>query len=349
MKRKRFLMIVLSALLMLNITSGCQENGTASIPSRQPEKNHAQHDTTPPSAAANKPGGGSFSPNPDSSFDMPGVFPPEALLLPALSDTMQATQNGEFGIDYGNAAHGYVFGWYTGSKEKAKLKITHTASGQFYNYDLSGKKEPYPLQMGEGGYEITAYEHAYDNKYIPVLSVSADVSLNSAFDPFLYPTKLCQFDQDSLCVQKAFELAQGCESDLEVVAAVFEYLKTTIHYDQEKAAANPPFYTPDPDETLRTQKGICFDYAALVCAMLRANQIPTKLIMGDIAVRNSNETIYHAWNAIYLQNQGWIGVQIQVSNNRWEIIDVTFAVGMDDDTLMEYIGSGENYIELKAY
>ena len=37
---------------------------------------------------------------------------------------------------------------------------------------------------------------------------------------------------------------------------------------------------PSVDETLKTKKGICFDYAALMTAMLRSQGIPTKLEIG---------------------------------------------------------------------
>ena len=48
------------------------------------------------------------------------------------------------------------------------------------------------------------------------------------------------------------------------------------------------------------EKGICFDYAALMTAMLRSQGIPTKLEIGY-----SGE-VYHAWISTYIDEIGWV-------------------------------------------
>lgn len=119
-----------------------------------------------------------------------------------------------------------------------------------------------------------------------------------------------------------YPLSLGCGSDSDVAAAVYDFLVDAIAYDTEKAASVGPGYLPDPDETLASGKGICFDYASLAAAMLRSVGIPCKVITGYV-----DADTYHAWNSFYLENQGWITADIKVSAHHWQRVDITFAAG----------------------
>ena len=130
------------------------------------------------------------------------------------------------------------------------------------------------------------------------------------------------YSENSACVQEARELAADCSEDSEVAAAVYDLLVNNIRYDKQKAETVQSGYLPDPDETLSSKKGICFDYAALAAAMLRSMGIPCKLITGYVG-----ENTYHAWNSFYLKNSGWITVEFKVNANEWQRVDITFAAG----------------------
>lgn len=101
-------------------------------------------------------------------------------------------------------------------------------------------------------------------------------------------------------------------------------------------------YVPDPDQTLSSGKGICFDYASLAAAMLRSQGIPAKVITGYV----SGGAVYHAWNMIYLKESGWITVEIKAPANEWERIDLTFAANGADETT---IGDGTDYVDRYVY
>ena len=96
-----------------------------------------------------------------------------------------------------------------------------------------------------------------------------------------------------------------------MVGAVFDYICENVVYDKEKAQAvqTTTGYMPVLDDTLRTGKGICFDYASLVAGMLRSQGIPTKMVFGDV----SPDDIYHAWNMFYTEETGWVTVKASVS------------------------------------
>ena len=109
-------------------------------------------------------------------------------------------------------------------------------------------------------------------------------------------------------------------------------------YDDKKAETVPSGYLPDVDETLATGKGICFDYAALTTAMLRSQNIPTRLEIGY------SGKIYHAWISVYIEDIGWIDNLIEFTGDGWTRMDPTFASSNDNsENILKYIGDGSNY------
>ncbi len=68
----------------------------------------------------------------------------------------------------------------------------------------------------------------------------------------------------------AKELCDGLPGDRAKVDAVIGHVARTVLYDHLKARTVRRGYKPDPDATLETRRGICWDIAALVDAMLRA-------------------------------------------------------------------------------
>ena len=90
------------------------------------------------------------------------------------------------------------------------------------------------------------------------------------------------------------------------------------------------------DDTLKTKKGICFDYAALMTAMLRSSGIPTRLDIGYAT------NIYHAWISTYLDEQGWVDNVIKFDGKNWTMMDPTFAAG-GGDGIQDFITDSSNY------
>lgn len=245
--------------------------------------------------------------------------------IPAFADSVfqadQATAAGCAQVDLSQLDSGIV-----GVKAQSdiKLKFQIVQGEQKYNYDLPGNGTPtfYPLNMGSGSYTFRLMEQVEENKYTCSWSQECAVSLLDEFQPFLRPSQLVDYSENSACVQEARELAADCSEDSEVAAAVYDLLVNNIRYDKQKAETVQSGYLPDPDETLSSKKGICFDYAALAAAMLRSMGIPCKLITGYVG-----ENTYHAWNSFYLKNSGWITVEFKVNANEWQRVDITFAAG----------------------
>ena len=268
--------------------------------------------------------------------------PEDFIKIPAASGAKvkKTTLSGESIIDYSNIAQGYVMMKNNGSQRGLKGYIK-TPGGIFYQYNLKADDAfiVCPLQAGNGKYSIQIMEQTVGNFYRPIAKVNVKVTLDDEMLPFLYPNYKVNFSAHSDCVAKAEELTAGLPTDLEKIKAIYDYVVKNIKYDDQKAEEVQPGYTPDPDRTLKEGKGICSDYSALLAAMLRSQNIPAKMIEGDV----SPGDIRHAWNLVYTKEAGIIAMKIAF-NGTWEMIDPTLdaklGYGME-----EYIGDGIVYKE----
>ncbi len=244
-------------------------------------------------------------------------------------------------IDLSSTADGYVA---VSAVSENRLKFQVRFGEETYNYNLAsdGTASIFPLSLGSGEYRFRVMENVVESKYAELYATSCSVTLRDEFQPFLRPSDYVPYSGSSRCVAKAAELTANCTTDSEKVAAVYTYICDTVRYDHQKASTVQSGYLPDPDETMATGLGICFDYAALAAAMLRSLGIPTREIFGYV----SPNDVYHAWNMFYSAEQGWVTVSFEMRANDWNRMDATFAANGADDT---FIGDGGNYTDLYCY
>jgi len=249
--------------------------------------------------------------------------------------------NADASIDASNATEGYVMVKYTGDAAKVRMLI-ETPAGNTYNYlmALDGQYDVYPLSEGSGTYKIGVYENLHDDQYAAAFTQSVNVTLKDEYSMFLYPNAYVDFNANSEAVKKALVLASGANSDLDVVKSVYHYVIKNVTYDYDKAATVQSGYIPTVDETLATGKGICFDYASLMGAMLRSQGIPTRLEIGYAG------TEYHAWISVYTKETGWIDKIIQFDGNNWTLMDPTLGSYASNSTVKKYL-EDDNYYQLK--
>ena len=168
--------------------------------------------------------------------------------------------------------------------------------------------------------------------------------LTDPFAPFLRPNQFVNFDENTLAVQHAAMLAVGAEADLDKVRAIYTDVITSFTYDAVLAENVQPDYLPDLDEVWRKQSGICFDYAAVMAAMLRSQGIPAKLVIGYAG------DLYHAWINVFIEDIGWIDNMIYFDGAHWVLMDPTFASGGNASAaVMDFIGNEANYAAKYAY
>ena len=245
--------------------------------------------------------------------------------------------NGRATIDASNTSNGYVMIKYTGGQSRIKIQIAKSTT---YTYDLNARNtyEVFPFTEGNGTYSIKIFENVSGNQYAQVMSQNISVSLADEFAPFLTPNQYVNFSNGSAAVNKGAELAASAADEIGVVTNVYNYVINNITYDTAKAASVQSGYLPNVDQVLAQKTGICFDYAALMTAMLRSQDIPTKLVIGY------SGGLYHAWVNVYIDNVGWIDNFIYFDGHDWSLMDPTFASsGGQSESIKQYIGNGSNY------
>lgn len=252
--------------------------------------------------------------NPESEI------PTKAMMHLPSADNLFVRSDDLITIDYSHTDQGY-FMVKTNTTDHQRLKIQVLFNDQTYNYEIykDNEYEVFPLSLGNGNYTIRWLENIESTRYAVVGTLDIDVTLQDDTISFVYPNQYVDYDQNTLAVDKSFELTQGVTTKLQRVYLIYQYVIDNVVYDWDKVdAVQGKFVLPKVDEVLKTNKGICFDYASLMATMLRCQNIPTKLITGMV------KDGYHAWVEVYIDNVGWISPHIYFDNNTWTRIDATF-------------------------
>jgi len=270
------------------------------------------------------------------------------IVLPAAPGT-KVSKNQKAEIDFSNANDGYVMiKFLQNTTKRLKVRIEGT-NGVKYDYNLkaNGQFEVFPLSAGNGNYKIGVFEQIEGTRYATANSTTISVTLKDEFAPFLRPNQYVNFNQNSTTVAKAAELIKGVDTLTGKMSAIFEFVTKNISYDRDFATAvsrgEHSGYVPDVDAVLAKGKGICFDYASLMTAMLRSQGVPTKLVIGYAG------DAYHAWIDVYSEETGWIGSAIFFDGREWKYVDPTFVSTGGDNAMARFVGSGNNYRAMYLY
>ena len=253
------------------------------------------------SSSAKKPASSS-----SSSSKKPASSAPSASSKPSNGGTTTLKNNG-CEIDTSKAVAGTIRVRQNGNPTKVKVLVYFNGSSKYYQYTIPTNNTwtSIPLQSGSGTYKVRFMKQVSGNSYSQMYSVTFQVGMQNANSAYLNPSQYVVYNSGSACVAKAKSLVSGAGSDAQKVSKIYSYIVNNISYDYDKMKNLPSGYLPNPDSTLASRKGICFDYAALMAAMLRSQGVPCKLVIGNA------DGQYHAWNMVYV-------------NGSWQLYDPTF-------------------------
>ena len=232
--------------------------------------------------------------------DQKSRVPGQVLISEATEE--KTIKNAAAVIDIGNVDQGYICIKYLGKNKKVKLQLTKDNETYTYNILKRDIYEIFPLSDGSGTYTVSLWENIGEDQYTQACAETVKVTLEDENLPFLYPNEYVNYTADDPIVALSKKVTADSSDDLNKVEKVFNYVTKTIHYI---------------DEVLKTEKGICFDYASVMCAMLRIQDIPSKLVVGYAG------DVYHAWISVYIEDQGWIDGVIQFDGKDWTMMDPT--------------------------
>ena len=256
--------------------------------------------------------------------------------------TAAVSENGGT-VDFSNAEKGYISVSYTGSSDKAKLRLICGDAVNDHTIAV-GKVEYIPLSLGSGAYTAELYERVDGKMYAEVLSAGFEAEIPDPVGMYLYPNKYCDFDRNSNCVRKGAELCAGMDGEVEKIAAVFGWVTENVTYDYALAGSVTANYVPFPDSVLAARRGICFDYASLFAAMTRSQGIPTRMVIGYTG------DVYHAWNEVWTEETGWITPELLLGKKGYNRVDATFySSNQNKDAISDYITNNGNYSAVYYY
>ena len=111
---------------------------------------------------------------------------------------------------------------------------------------------------------------------------------------------------DTQTEELADEICADCDTDAKKVQAIYNWMITNLEYDYDYQAVLQHF---NVRRTLRTRKGVCYDFANLFAALCRSQNIPCYVVDGTPYDRSTED---HTWNRVYYGDSWW---DIDVTND----------------------------------
>jgi hypothetical protein len=256
----------------------------------------------------------------------------------------QVVDNDKAVMDYSNTADGYFcVKSNLGSK---KVKVLVDVSGAQYQYTITSGDTyiTIPLSQGNGTYAVGVWENVTGDSYAAVFSQSLDVTLSDQYKPFLYPNQFVDFAAGDAATTLSQTEASGSSTQVDVINKLYDWVIDNVTYDTAKAVTVVSGYLPNNTDTINSKTGICFDYAVLTASMLRAQQVPAKLVIGYAG------SAYHAWIEVYSTETGKVLQSYSFNGKDWVRMDPTFDAGTNgSQDLTAVIGDGNNYQPMFYY
>lgn len=242
-------------------------------------------------------------------------------------------------VDYSNTSDGYVMAKYTGSVSLIKVQVTGpNGVTQTYTLSSDGSYGSFPLTGGNGSYLINILENVSGNGYAVAHSFTFNASVSNSLSTYLRPNNYVNFDINNVAVKKASEICGSKMTDLEKVNQIYSWLVDNVSYDYDRASSVKGGALPDMNRVINNKKGICLDYAGTAVAMLRSQNIPTKMVVGYAGPQ------YHAWIEVYITGTGWVHGDVYFDGSGWKRMDPTYAAtSKSSKSILDYIANNSNY------
>ena len=104
---------------------------------------------------------------------------------------------------------------------------------------------------------------------------------------------------DTQTEELADEICADSDTDAEKVQAIYSWMIANLEYDHDYQTLLQYF---DVRRTLRTRKGVCYDFANLFAALCRSQNIPCYVVDGTPYDRATED---HTWNRVYYDGCWW--------------------------------------------
>lgn len=193
------------------------------------------------------------------------------------------------------------------SDKRAILQIEKDDKEYHFEIKHNGETNFIPLTRGNGLYSVKLMENYNENKFLKKKEINIYVNSESSKDVFLKENIAIPYYNNNE-VQALYKYLKDISGDdEEYINNTIKYFQKYFKYDGGKEYARQDYLS----DLVLTGKGQCRDFAGLFAALMRLNNIPTKMVFGYL--NQGDNPVYHAWNEVYI-------------NNKWEKIDMTVLV-----------------------
>ncbi len=154
------------------------------------------------------------------------------------------------------------------------------------------------------------------------------------FDKYLQANRLVPID--GKIAEEVIKANNENKSGIEKVRTFYDYLTGTVLYDKsgDGWGYGDALYACD------VRKGNCTDFHSLFIGMTRASGIPARFVIGFPVSGKAPENQvlgYHCWAEFYIENRGWIPVDISEAHKNPAKHEIFFG-GLDANRVQFTIG-----------
>ncbi|MCA0851423.1 transglutaminase-like domain-containing protein [Salipiger thiooxidans] len=138
--------------------------------------------------------------------------------------------------------------------------------------------------------DVTRPEPRFETlEAMPLHLIPGDVA------PYLRPSRYCQSDKFMTFVQRRFgDLSGGMQ-----ILALRDWIETNLTYVPGSSDADTNVL-----ETFAGRQGVCRDYAHLMCSLVRAAQIPARMVA--VYSPDVEPPDFHAVTEVWLSGKWWL-------------------------------------------
>lgn len=213
---------------------------------------------------------------------------------------------------------------------KHMIYITKDENKISYPFFANGSPEVFPLQFGNGDYSVSIMKNTSGTKYMFLKTEKLKLNLEDSKIVYLASIQNVKWKRSDEPIKYAAKTTKGIKEAKVALEIFHKYIVSNIEYDYEKIPKLKSDYVPSISTTFLDNKGICYDYSALLASFMRSRGFPARLVKGYC----NHVDGYHAWNEIYV-------------DGKWIVIDSTVDAG--SGSLEFKIKSNQNYKKVFDY
>ena len=233
--------------------------------------------------------------------------------------------------------NGYIFIEGTSKVDMLRLLILKKGGENWYDVDIRNGyfKKSFILNSDSGQYDIFLMIHtgSYNFTFGPQIKVilkddtrnleeqkddTIDYNEGTSNSTKIFNSSLLNINRSFNSSYKyiALNITKNSYNDYSKAISIYKWVSKNIRYDRNKymkLLKNDYSDEYGAAIALRTGKGVCYDFAALVSQLGKEVGLEIRMAKGDYSPDNSI-SLYHAWNEVYIKEQ-----------SRWISMDTTFA------------------------